>query len=78
MNFTIDIFNGFECVTDIDILNKIKHKNKTTKCKYYPFTFEFINFFLEDLNFTFVILYLPLALTARNNRFLKRLTTEKD
>ena len=31
MNFTIDIFNGFECVTDIDILNKIKHKNKTTK-----------------------------------------------
>ena len=30
----IDIFNGFECMADIDILNKIKHKNNTTKSKY--------------------------------------------
>ena len=28
------IFNGFECMADIDILNKIKHKNNTTELKY--------------------------------------------
>ena len=28
-----DIFNGFECMADTDILNNIKHKNNTTECK---------------------------------------------
>ena len=30
----IGIFNGFKCMTDIDILNKTKHKNNSTKWKH--------------------------------------------
>ena len=37
----IGIFNGFEYVADIDILNKIKHKNNTTKGKYGLFKVKF-------------------------------------
>ena len=31
MNIYDTHFNGFECMADIDILTKIKHKNNTTK-----------------------------------------------
>ena len=40
----IDIFNRFECMAGIDVLNKVKHKNNNTKWKYgifkvnFPFT----------------------------------------
>ena len=71
----IGIFNGFKCMADIDILNKVKHKNNNTKWKYGYFKVKlsiylnFINFFLEDLNFAFVVLHFPIALTTRDNRF---------
>ena len=71
----IGIFNRLEYMADFDILNKIKHKNNITKWKHgfckvkFPFTLNFINFFIEDLNFTFVILYLSIASTIRGNRF---------
>ena len=69
----IGIFNGFECMADIDILIKLNIKkilpneNMDFLRKSFPFTLNFINVFLEDLNFTF-ILYLPIALTTRDNR----------
>ena len=70
-----DIFNGFECMADIDILNKIKHEtivlneNMDFLRKSFPFTLNFINFFLKYLRFMFDILFLPIALTTRDNRF---------
>ena len=30
----IGIFDGFECMTDTDTFNKVKHKNNNTKLRY--------------------------------------------
>ena len=42
-------------MADIDVLNKLKHKNNNTKWKYGIFKVKFSIYHLEDLNFAFIL-----------------------